>query len=304
MNQLEKILVLDFGSPDSEEIAKKIREYNVYSEIKPYFITTEEVEKIMPKGIVLVINPKDIDNAGKMDLEILKLGIPVLETNLEDLNEKEDEIDLLRVFLYFECRCLGDWTAETFVENSITEIKEKISEGNALCGLSGGVDSSVAAVLIHKAIKDRLTCIFVDHGLLRKNEAEYVEKLFKDTLDINIIKVDAKERFLKRLKNVADPEEKRKIIGEEFIRVFEEEGEKLGDVDFLIQGTLYTDIMESGVGASKMVKSHHNVGGLPEDMNLKLIEPLKNLFKDEVREVGKALGLSDEMVWRQPFPGP
>jgi GMP synthase (glutamine-hydrolysing) len=206
--------------------------------------------------------------------------------------------------LYFECRCTGNWTVESFIDNSIEEIKDKVGTGKALCALSGGVDSSVAAVLVHKALGDNLVCIFVDHGLLRKDEAINVEKLFKDTLDINFIKVDAGERFLNRLKGVTDPEKKRKIIGEEFIRVFEEEAEKLGDIQFLVQGTLYPDVLESGVGASGMVKSHHNVGGLPEDMNLQLIEPLKDLFKDEVRKVGKALGLSDEMIWRQPFPGP
>ncbi|HHU69738.1 MAG TPA: glutamine-hydrolyzing GMP synthase, partial [Thermoanaerobacterales bacterium] len=296
--------VLDFGSPDSQVIARKVREYDVYCEIKPYFITLEEVEQLMPKGIILAADPKNPDAIGKMDFDILKLGIPVLEVSRNDLDIKDDDIDFLRIFLYFECQCTGNWTVESFINNSIEEIREKVGTGRALCALSGGVDSSVAAALVHKALGDKLICIFVDHGLLRKDEAITVEKVFKNTLDINLIKVDARERFLNRLKGVTDPERKRKIIGEEFIRVFEEEAEKLGDIEFLVQGTLYPDVLESGVGASGVVKSHHNVGGLPEDMNLQLIEPLKDLFKDEVRKVGTALGLPDDMVWRQPFPGP
>lgn len=304
LKQSELVLVLDFGSPDSQVIARKVREYDVYCEIKPYFITPEEVNQLKPNGIVLAIDPENPETTAKMDFDILKLGIPVLEVNRNDLDIREGDIDFLRVFLYFECRCTGNWTVESFIDNSIEEIKDKVGTGKALCALSGGVDSSVAAVLVHKALGDNLVCIFVDHGLLRKDEAINVEKLFKDTLDINFIKIDAGERFLNRLKGVTDPEKKRKIIGEEFIRVFEEEAEKLGDIQFLVQGTLYPDVLESGVGASGMVKSHHNVGGLPEDMNLQLIEPLKDLFKDEVRKVGTALGLSDEMIWRQPFPGP
>ena len=304
MKQAELILVLDFGSPDSQVIARKVREYDVYCEIKPYFITLEEVEQLMPKGIILAADPKNPDAIGKMDFDILKLGIPVLEVSRNDLDIKDDDIDFLRIFLYFECQCTGNWTVESFINNSIEEIREKVGTGRALCALSGGVDSSVAAALVHKALGDKLICIFVDHGLLRKDEAITVEKVFKNTLDINLIKVDARERFLNRLKGVTDPERKRKIIGEEFIRVFEEEAEKLGDIEFLVQGTLYPDVLESGVGASGVVKSHHNVGGLPEDMNLQLIEPLKDLFKDEVRKVGTALGLPDDMVWRQPFPGP
>lgn len=193
---------------------------------------------------------------------------------------------------------------QDFIDKSIKKIKEKIGDRNTLCALSGGVDSSVAAVLVHKAIGDNLTCVFVDHGLLRKNEREEVEKVFKDEFHMNLITVDAEDRFLEKLKGIRDPEEKRKIIGEEFIRVFEEEQAKLDDIDYLIQGTIKSDIVESGTKGNVAVKSHHNVGGLPDDVNFQLIEPLKTLYKEEVREVGRLLGISPKIVNRQPFPGP
>lgn len=191
-----------------------------------------------------------------------------------------------------------------FIEQSIKEIREQIGDKKAICALSGGVDSSVCALLVHKAIGDNLTCVFVDHGLLRKGEREEVETTFRDEFNIDLIVVDAEDRFLSKLEGVSDPEKKRKIIGEEFIRVFEEEQQKLSGYDFLVQGTIYPDISESGEDGHEVIKSHHNVGGLPEDVNFELVEPLKTLYKDEVRQVGRELGLADKLVNRQPFPGP
>jgi GMP synthase (glutamine-hydrolysing) len=212
--------------------------------------------------------------------------------------------DLLKNFVFSVCECLGDWSMENFIEEQIAKIRSTVGEKQVLCALSGGVDSSVVAVLIHKAIGDQLTCIFVDHGLLRKGEAEGVMKTFTEGFQMNVIKVDAQERFLGKLKGVSDPEQKRKIIGNEFIYVFDDEATKLEGIEFLAQGTLYTDIIESGTATAQTIKSHHNVGGLPEDMQFTLIEPLSTLFKDEVRALGTELGIPDEIVWRQPFPGP
>ncbi|MCS1352101.1 glutamine-hydrolyzing GMP synthase [Mechercharimyces sp. CAU 1602] len=212
--------------------------------------------------------------------------------------------EMLRRFLFDVCNCVGTWSMENFVEDTIVELRDAIGERKVLCALSGGVDSSVVAALIHRAVGDQLTCVFVDHGLLRKGEAESVMSTFCDYFHMNVIKVDAQARFLDKLRGVSDPEAKRKIIGNEFIRVFEEEAEKLGEHDLLGQGTLYTDIIESGTATAQTIKSHHNVGGLPEDMKMDLVEPLNTLFKDEVRAVGEELGMPAEIVWRQPFPGP
>ncbi len=212
--------------------------------------------------------------------------------------------EMLKNFLFDICGCEGNWTMQSFVDDVVAEIREKVGSKQVLCALSGGVDSSVVAVLVHKAIGDQLTCMFVDHGLLRKCEAESVMETFANQFQMNVIKIDARERFLSKLKGVRDPEQKRKIIGNEFIRVFEEEASRLEGMDFLAQGTLYTDIIESGTETAQTIKSHHNVGGLPEDMKMDLIEPLNKLFKDEVRRVGEEMGLPEEIVWRQPFPGP
>ncbi|UAL52593.1 glutamine-hydrolyzing GMP synthase [Metabacillus sp. CT-WN-B3] len=212
--------------------------------------------------------------------------------------------DMLKNFVFGVCGCSEEWSMENFIEMELQKIREQVGEKQVLCALSGGVDSSVVAVLIHKAIGDQLTCIFVDHGLLRKDEAEGVMKTFSEGFNMNVIKVDAKERFMDKLRGVSDPEQKRKIIGNEFIYVFDDEATKLKGIEFLAQGTLYTDIIESGTATAQTIKSHHNVGGLPEDMQFKLIEPLNTLFKDEVRALGSELGIPDEIVWRQPFPGP
>ena len=212
--------------------------------------------------------------------------------------------DIIKSFLFDVCKFKGDWKMSSFIDDAVAKIKEKAGDGKALCALSGGVDSSVAALLVQKAIGDRLTCVFVDHGLLRKNEGDEVEAIFSK-FGLNLIRVNAGERFLAKLKDVEDPEQKRKIIGNEFIAVFEEEAKKLGNIDYLVQGTIYPDVIESGAGSSAMIKSHHNVGGLPEHMDFKgLIEPLRELFKDEVRRVGLDLGLPENLVMRQPFPGP
>jgi GMP synthase (glutamine-hydrolysing) len=212
---------------------------------------------------------------------------------------------VLTNFLTDVCGCERDWSPASVIEDQVARIRAQVGEGRAICGLSGGVDSSVAALLVHKAIGDKLTCVFVDHGLMRKNEGEQVVLAFRDHFKVPLVAVDAEDRFLAKLKGVSDPERKRKLIGAEFIRVFEEEAERLDDVQFLVQGTLYSDVIESGGGTgAATIKSHHNVGGLPEDLEFSLVEPLRALFKDEVRAVGAELGLPERLVWRQPFPGP
>jgi GMP synthase (glutamine-hydrolysing) len=221
-----------------------------------------------------------------------------------EVRHSEYGIEFLDNFVKSVCECEGNWTMENWIEDEIQKIRDVVGDKKVICAMSGGVDSSVVAVLVHKAIGDQLTCIFVDHGLLRKDEADQVMKTFSEGFNINIIKVDAKERFLSKLEGVSDPEKKRKIIGNEFIYVFDEEASNLQGIEFLAQGTLYTDIVESGTATAQTIKSHHNVGGLPEDMQFKLIEPLNTLFKDEVRKVGTELGIPEPIVWRQPFPGP
>ena len=261
---------------------------------------TDFVEKV-PEGFSNIGYTESCPNAAMENEEKKLYGIQFHP----EVNSSVNGIQVIHNFVYDICGCTGDWIISSFVEESIAKLKEKIGDKKALCALSGGVDSSVAAVLLSKAIGKNLTCIFVDHGLLRKNEGDEVEEIFRNKFDINLIRVNAKEQFLAKLAGVTDPEKKRKIIGEEFIRVFEKEAKKIGQVDYLVQGTIYPDVIESGLGKSSVIKSHHNVGGLPDYVDFKeIVEPLRDLFKDEVRKTGLELGIPENLVFRQPFPGP
>lgn len=254
-----------------------------------------------PEGFAVTATTKNCPCAA---MEMAEKKLYAVQFHPEVKHTPQGE-EILRAFLYDICGCAGDWIMSDFVEESIQKIRTTIGDRKVLCAMSGGVDSSVAAVMIHRAVGKQLTCVFVDHGLLRKNEGDDVERIFKGQFDMNLIRVNVQERFLGRLAGVSDPETKRKIIGEEFIRVFEEEALRIGEVDYLVQGTIYPDVIESGVGDAAVIKSHHNVGGLPKNISFKeIIEPLRDLFKDEVRKAGLELGIPEDLVWRQPFPGP
>ena len=392
---MQKILILDFGAQYSQLIARRVREQNVYCEVKPFSISAQQVRAFDPIGIILSGGPQSVYAAGspQVDPDLFTLGVPVLgicygcqliahtlggevtaaqdDTAREygktrtvfdtscrlfaglkaesvtwmshgdymakvpagfalcahsdacptvgicdeqrkfygvqfhpEVNHTEQGAQILHNFLYAICGAAGDWTMADYRQTAIRSIRETVGSGRALLALSGGVDSSVAAALMAEAIGSQLTCVFVDHGLMRKDEGDEVEAAFSKW-DIHFVRVNAEERFLVKLAGVSDPETKRKIIGEEFIRVFEAEAKKIGTVDFLVQGTIYPDVIESGLGNSAVIKSHHNVGGLPDYVDFKqIIEPLRMLFKDEVRQLGRELGLPEYLVMRQPFPGP
>lgn len=306
------IVILDLGSTENTVLAREIRALGVYSEIHPHDITSEELQALENvKGIILNGGENRVVDGQAVEIrrELYDLGYPMLsidypasecDTKLAELPDEE----MLKKFVFDTCKAEANWNMKNFIEDQAELIRRQVGDRKVLLALSGGVDSSVVAAMLIKAIGQQLVCVHVNHGLMRKNESESVIKVFRDELHANLIYVDASERFLGKLAGVADPEEKRKIIGGEFIRVFEEEARKLEGVDFLGQGTIYPDIIESGTKTAKMVKSHHNVGGLPEDLQFELVEPLKQLFKDEVRACGVELGLPHDMVYRQPFPGP
>ena len=306
------IVILDLGSTQNTVIAREIRDLGVYSEIHPHDITVEELKGFdNVKGIVLNGGENRMVDGQAVEIrqELYELGYPMISIDYPQ-SKCEKQFDSLpsqdewKKFIFEDCKAEANWNMKNFIEDQLELIRQQVGDKKVLLALSGGVDSSVVAAMLIKAIGQQLVCVHVNHGLMRKNASESVVKVFRDELHANLIYVDASERFLGKLENVADPEQKRKIIGGEFIRVFEEEARKLEGIDFLGQGTIYPDIIESGTKTAKMVKSHHNVGGLPEDLKFELVEPLKQLFKDEVRACGIELGLPHDMVYRQPFPGP
>ena len=306
----DTILIIDLGGTENSVLARMIRGMGVYSEICPHDISAAELA-LMPqvKGLIFAGGPNRlIDGVPAMpDEALVSGGLPTLAIACDDMPEINVRIvdeGVVRHFVFEKCRCAENWNMKNFVEEQIRLLREQIGSEQVLLALSGGVDSSVVAALLIKAIGSRLTCIHVNHGLLRKGEPEEVVRVFKDELGANLIYIDAVDRFLDKLAGVSDPEQKRKIIGAEFIRVFEEEAAKLQGIRFLAQGTIYPDIVESGTKTAKAIKAHHNVGGLPEDLKFDLVEPVKYLYKDEVRACGIELGLPGSMVYRQPFPGP
>lgn len=303
----DMIVILDLGSENNSALAREIRALGVYSEIYPHDISLNELKKLTNlKGIVLNGGKNRIVEGIAIDVnqDIYSLSVPFAAIDHPSAKCTVLPSDGLKKFVFDTCKCEANWNMKNFVDDQVELLRKQIGDKQVLLALSGGVDSSVVAALLIKAIGSRLTCVHVNHGLLRKGEPEQVVEVFGKQLAANLVYVDATERFLDKLAGVDDPEQKRKIIGGEFIRVFEEEARKLDGIDFLAQGTIYPDIVESGTKTGKAVKAHHNVGGLPDDLKFELVEPLKYLFKDEVRACGKELGLPDEMVYRQPFPGP
>ena len=296
----ETVVLLNFGCTDIQKFARAIRDKNIYTMVMPYTVPVERVTQENPVGLIICA---DSDAADRSDAKakFSSLNLPTL-----DLSGKELCADAAVKFCIDECKCSCSWKMERFIDEAIADIRAQVGDGKVVLGLSGGVDSSVVAALIHKAIGDQLTCVFVNHGLLRKNEPEMVQKIFARNFNMNLCYIDASDRFLDKLKGVSEPEQKRKIIGKEFIEVFAEAAAKI-DAPFLGQGTIYPDILESiplDGDPNAVIKSHHNVGGLPENLKFKLVEPVERLFKDEVRKVGRLLGLPSELLDRHPFPGP
>ncbi len=308
----DMIVILDLGSTENTVLARNIRSLGVYSEIHPHDITVEELKALdNVKGIILNGGENRVVDGKAVEVrpELYDLGYPMISVDYPSslCQKKFDTLPdeaALKAFVFDECKAEANWNMKNFVADQVEAIRRQVGDKKVLLALSGGVDSSVVAALLIKAIGKQLVCVHVNHGLMRKGESESVVEVFKNQMDANLVYVDASERFLGKLAGVADPEKKRKIIGAEFIRVFEEEARKLEGIDFLAQGTIYPDIVESGTKTAKVVKSHHNVGGLPEDLKFDLVEPLYYLFKDEVRACGLELGLPHGMVFRQPFPGP
>ena len=308
----DMIVILDLGSTENTVIARQIRDMGVYSEIHPHDITVEQLRALdNVKGIILNGGENRVVDGAAVDVadELYSCGLPMISIDhpTSKCDKKFDAMPTeadIKAFVFDECKAEANWNMKNFIEDQVELVRRQVGDKKVLLALSGGVDSSVVAALLLKAIGQQLVCVHVNHGLMRKNESENVVEVFQNQLNANLIYVDATDRFLGKLENVADPEQKRKIIGGEFIRVFEEEARKLEGIDFLGQGTIYPDIIESGTKTAKCVKSHHNVGGLPEDLQFELVEPLAQLFKDEVRACGVELGLPAEMVYRQPFPGP